>query len=352
MKDTLAISSYYNSMSELHADVQLQKEGKSSTVLWDPFISGARRQAEITFSNMLGYNDCRLVNCGMAAIYSVLVAELRQCKKIITSPKTYFETEILFDDFIPPDVEIVRCDRFFDVPDTENCLLYFEPYINDPVSGSVISKRDDIRKLCEKYKTVIIDNSLFGPGLSLHEIAADNLIVIESGVKHYCEDFVFGAIFFNKNAEYLDKTIKTTGSALCSVLVSKLQQHLDGGDFTYRKRFLNDINFSTVKSHFFNVTVPSLDHCVAPVIYLVPQTQISVLLDLPLLVDLTVKNGYPDLVRAGFGWSKTCMRSYADDGLNQKNGLNYIRISLGCEGKEFLFRLLATVEDLCKKLYL
>lgn len=352
MNNNSTISSFYNSMSELHADVLLQEEGKSNAVLWDPFISGARRQTEIKFSRMLGYTDCRLVNCGMAAIYNVLIAEMQQCRRIVTSQKTYFETEILFEDFIPSHVELIRNNDFFEVDDAENSLLYLEPYVNDPVSGAVIESLEEIQLLCEKYRTVIIDNSLFGPELSLHKLKSDNLIIIESGVKHYCEDFVFGVIFFRKGTDYLNKTIKTTGSALSSLLVSKLHQQLEKAEFTYRQRTLSDIDFLNIKSDFFDVRVPSIEGCIAPVMYLVPKSQYSALLDLPLLVDLTVKNGYFNLIRAGFGWSKTCMRSYADDGLNQKNGLNYIRISLGCEGQSFLLKLLSSVEYLCKTLYL
>lgn len=338
-------------MSELHDDVILQKSGKSAAVLWDPFISGARRQAELNFSERMGYADCRLVNCGMAAIYNVLLAETRSCMRIVTSCKSYFETETFFDHFLPSNIDLIRCQDFFKINDCENSVLYIEPYINDPVSGAVVESTDDIKKLCKKYKKVIVDNSLFGPGLSLSSLEVDNLIVIESGVKHYCEDFVFGVIFFSVPVRDLDKSIQTTGTALCSLLVEKFQQHLDAADFTYNQRCIPDIHVDKVISSFFNVNIPSIDNCVAPVIYLVAKPQYAGILDLASIVDLTAKSGYRDIVRAGFGWSKTCMRSYADDGLNQKDGLKYLRISLGCEGVKFILGLLAFLENLCEELY-
>jgi cystathionine beta-lyase/cystathionine gamma-synthase len=360
------IAQDYNTIEEYWADVALINEGKSQNTYWDTYENGMRRQLESSLAKVYGSESCLFLNSGMSAIHSAIEAQILSTGDVVmVGEKSYFETGNWLDTYLSPrgvrilKVKTENADEVFEVLQKyQPKLCIFETVINSP---DVICLDLDNKFFEVSNRTVfIIDNTVQSHLTRWFQIIErryhDRVLVVESGSKYIAENLMMGIVY----GTWIGlEPVRDYARSIGNQLQQRVLEHLNE-DFRTIDQKMN--------LHSKNLSLLSLNinHNLFEFVRTLNQRAINANqkklfsngVGCLLFIQLKGKNlkshhrklvnqihhkisesGYVIDIRAGFGYTTTCIRSYEDSGLNQPDNPLYVRISVGCERPEYFVRL-------------
>jgi cystathionine beta-lyase/cystathionine gamma-synthase len=371
MPKNTTIAQDYNSMEEYWEDYELINQGKSPNTYWDTYENGSRRMLESQLATIYGSESSLFLNSGMAAIQTAFESQvLCHGDKILIGQKSYFETIDWLEKFVTPrGIELIKVDTSnsheiamaLEIHQPQICFL--ETVVNSP---DVICLDFDIQFFKISPKTVfVIDNTVQSHSTKWFEIVPkkyhNRLLVVESGTKYITDQIMMGIIYGS-----LESLEKSRNYARC--IGNQLQQKafdylkpvdseglskklgIQNKNVEYLMSKINPSKFQYVR--MFNQNAKSANQKIlfskgmGCLVFLKLQGCEELEYKHRQLVDSIKQKmsglGFLIHIRAGFGYSTTCLRSYEDNALNQVDKPLYVRISVGVESEEY-FRTLAKI---------
>jgi cystathionine beta-lyase/cystathionine gamma-synthase len=370
LKNT-TIAQDYNSMEEYWADYELINQGKSPNTYWDTYENGSRRMLESWLATIYGSEASLFLNSGMAAIQTSLESQvLCHGDKILIGQKSYFETIDWLEKFVTlRGIELIKVDTSnsheimtalrFHRPK----ICFLETVINSP---DVICLDFDNKFFEISQKTFfVIDNTVQSHLTKWFEIVPkkyhNRLLVVESGTKYITDQIMMGIIY--GSLESLEKP-RNYARCIGNQLQQKAFDYFKPVDFEGLSKKLGTQNKNV--EYLINKIDPSKFQYIRTLNQNAKSVNQKMLFSKSMgcLVFLKLQDcenleskhrqlvnsikqkmtelGFLIHIRAGFGYSTTCLRSYEDNALNQADKPLYVRISVGVESEEY-FRTLAKI---------
>jgi cystathionine beta-lyase/cystathionine gamma-synthase len=370
LKNT-TIAQDYNSMEEYWNDYELINQGKSPNTYWDTYENGLRRMLESRIAKLYGSESALLLNSGMAAIHAAIESQiLCSDDKIMLGQKSYFETIDWLEKFlIPRGIELIKVDtsdskqisKALEIHQPKICFL--ETVINSP---EVICLDFDNIFFAISHKTVfIIDNTVQSHLTkwfkAIPKKYRNRLLIVESGTKYITDQLMMGVIYGSLRS--LEKP-RVYARSIGNQLQQKAFEYLETGDLYNldKKLIIQSKNLEYLigkiepKKFQYIRTLNQNARSKTQIKLFAKGTGCLVFLSLIDCGDLefihrqfvdSIKQKMSEVglliqIRAGFGYSTTCLRSYEDNALNQADMPLYVRISVGVES-EVYFRTLAKI---------
>jgi cystathionine beta-lyase/cystathionine gamma-synthase/SAM-dependent methyltransferase len=369
------VAQEYSDMEEFWEDYQNQIEGKSCNTIWDTYEHGQRRKLEGLLAKSYGSESALLLNSGMSAI-SVTIGMLKLSKNdvILTSDRCYFETSGFLEDFvIGLGVNVVRVD--IDNSETVlNALNFYKPKL--AIFETIVNVPDvSIANSYHEWLNVspetifLIDNSVQSHLTRWFEIIKetnDKILVLESAVKYITHACMAGVMYGTTNImEKARNYARSSGQQLqqkafnyiceseirlvekkllihsrnISIFKEELYNHLHLFEFLRSLDSKNNNSSEIFKKGCGSLLYLSL-HITGKTSDLIDQMHRDLLKTWCFLAKELELNV---VVRCGFGWNNTTARVYESGVLNQRDGVSYLRISIGIEPPWMIYLLAKTL---------
>ena len=327
------VADRYDSMAGFWADIEAQARGESTGTFWDTYDHGRRRRLESLLAAAYGAQDAVLLNSGMAAVHSAAVCASEHGRRRVTLPdRRYFETHDLLAN--------VPLGRSAD-PELSDVLL-LEPITNCPTL--------DVNEPSAPGRRIgrfVVDNSMWSHAFPYAEVSAwvggAPLLVVESLAK-YVSGLISGGVVYGdrESIETVRVFARRTGQLLQGAALSflnpadirlagdRVRCHVAAAAaFTAH---LDPRRWTVLTADPGQVSRAGLPAALGTgsLVFLRPSDPGADCAD---VVDRWVRasagHGHAVQLQAGFGWPWTSTRSYGKDHLNQPDGPQYIRVSVG-----------------------